>query len=597
VVPVTAVDGPSGVRLTASASLLPIGTVLACTWNDRLVEDLYRLVGREMIRNRADVLLAPGMNIQRDPLCGRNFEYFSEDPLLTGQMGANVVRGLQSEGVSATPKHFGLNNQETRRNMHDSRCSERAIREIYARAFEIVVKTSAPQNIMASYNKINGVYSHYNYDLFTAMLRDEWGYEGAVMTDWWMQPGESPDNHNIYDNAYRIQAQVDVLMPGVGPRDGRNDWSLLNSYETGKGISLGEIQRCAVNTLVYAMKSPAFRRENGLELYDYKAAGSHFMVKQDVVETPRLESLSLGAEALAVFDPLILDYNVYTPDAAALPQVTAQAAEGCMVEIAPAAEGSRVMSIRVSNGQERTIYRVYFTNAAGLEPSVKDPVYAKALNIYVNRKEIPEFYPGIYEYHATVPSLRNAAITVDLPEGATYKVEKDIDSGLALVRVESPHQATEYRIFLKQSYRSAASRIKPIKISPRGSSKVQAEDFIYKSPSIQTQECEDGGGGLNVGWASAGDYLLYLIEIKKRGTYMVSPRIASNVSSLTQISYNLEVDGKVFASYVHGGTGSWQSWESMPAKELYLEEGVHKLRVFFNSADININYLEFSRSE
>ena len=597
VVPLTAVDGPSGVRLTASASLLPIGTALACTWNDAIVEQLYRLVGREMLRNKADVLLAPGMNIQRDPLCGRNFEYFSEDPLLTGQMGANVVRGLQSEGVSATPKHFGLNNQETRRNMHDSRCSERAIREIYAKAFEIVVKTAAPQNIMASYNKINGVYSHYNYDLFTTMLREEWGYEGAVMTDWWMQPGESPDNHNIYDNAYRIQAQVDVLMPGVGPKNGQNDASLLDSYQTGKGISLGEMQRCAINTLVYAMKSPAFRRANGLELFDYKAQGSHFLVKQDVVETPRLESLSLGGEALAVFNPLVLDYNVYTPDTAAQPEVTAQAADGCRVDIAPATGGSQVMAVKVSNGKVQTIYRVHFTNAAGLEPSVKNPVFAKALNIYVNRKEIPEFYPGVYEYHATVPSLRNAAITVDVPEGAAYSVAKDLDSGLAVVRVESPHQAMEYRIFMKQSNRRIAPRNKPIKISPRGSSRVQAEDYIYKSPAIQTQKCEDRDGGFNVGWAVAGDYLLYQIEVRKRGNYTVSPRIASNVSSLTQLSYNLEVDGEVVASYVHGGTGSWQSWESMPAKTVYLDEGTHKLRVFFNSADININYLEFSPSD
>ena len=255
------------------------------------------------------------------------------------------------------------------------------------------------------------------------------------------------------------------------------------------------------------------------------------------------------------------------------------------------------MAIKVSKGQVQTTYRVYFTDAAGLVPSVKDPVYATALNIYVNRKEIPEFYPGVYEYHAVVPSLRNAAITVDVPEGATYKVAKDMDSGLAVVRVESPHQAMEYRIFLKQSNRMVAPRNKPIKISPRGSTKVQAEDFIYTSPSIQTQKCEDRDGGLNVGWAVAGDYLLYQIEVRKRGNYTVSPRIASNVSSLTQISYNLEVDGDVFSSYVHGGTGSWQSWESMEPRSVYLEEGVHKLRVFFNSADVNINYLEFSRTD
>jgi beta-glucosidase-like glycosyl hydrolase len=598
VVPVTAIDGPSGIRLTASASLLPIGTVLACTWNDRIVEDLYRLVGREMIRNQADVLLAPGMNIQRDPLCGRNFEYFSEDPLLTGQMGANVVRGLQSEGVSATPKHFGLNNQETRRNMHDSRCSERAIREIYAKAFEIVVKTAAPQNIMASYNKINGVYSHYNYDLFTAMLREEWGYEGAVMTDWWMKPGESPDNHNIYDNAYRVQAQVDVLMPGVGPIDGRDDMSLLDSYESGKGITLGEMQRSAVNTLNYVMKSPAFRRANGLDLYDYTAPGNHFLVNQDVIETPRLESLSLDGEPLAVFDSLILDYHVYSPNPEVLPEVTAQAVEDCRVEVGKPTDGSKVITIKVSNAQAQTIYRVYYTNAAGLEPSVKDPVYAKALNIYVNRKEIPAFYPGVYEYQATVPSLRNAAITVDTPEGAKYKVAKDLDTGLAVVRVESPHQAMEYRIFLEQSDRIARSRSKTVKISPSGSTKVQAEDFIYmQSSTIQTQECEDRGRGLNIGWAAPGDYLLYRINVKKSGEYLLNPRIASSVSSLTQISYNIELDGEVVTSYVHGGTGGWQNWESMDARKIYLEAGLHKLRIYFNSADVNVNYLEFTKAD
>jgi beta-glucosidase-like glycosyl hydrolase len=589
VVPVTAIDGPSGVRLTASASLLPIGTALACTWNDGIVEQLYRLVGREMIRNKADVILAPGMNIQRDPLCGRNFEYFSEDPLLTGQMGANVVRGLQREGVSATPKHFGLNNQETHRNQHDSRCSERAIREIYAKAFEIVVKTAAPQNIMASYNRINGVHSHYHYDLFTTMLRREWGYEGAVMTDWWMQPGESPDNHDIYDNAYRVQAQVDVLMPGIGPKS--EDTSLLDSYGSGKGISLGEMQRSAANTLNYVMRSPAFRHANGLDLFDYKAKGTPFLVKQDVMETPRLESLMLDGQPLAIFNPLVLDYHIFTPDKTGLPGVTASASGGLSLEVVPPETTSRVSTLTVSDGCVKTIYRVYFSDAAGLEPSVKNPVLARALNIYVNRTEIPEFYPGVYEYDADVPSLRNARITADVPEGVTYRVEKNLDSGLAVLRVESPHQAMEYKINLAQRSRISTPRIKTVTISPESSAKIQAEDYIYKTPDIRTQDCEDMGGGLNVGWAESGDYLMYRIDVKKSGYYRISPRIASNVSSLSQISYNLEVDGKVVASYLHGGTGGWQNWQSMEAREVYLEEGVHKLRIYFKSADVNVNYL------
>ncbi len=595
VTPVTTVDGPAGVRLTATTSLLPIGTALACTWNDRLIEELYRMVGREMLSNQADVLLAPGMNIQRDPLGGRNFEYFSEDPLLTGQMAASVVRGLQSQGVAATPKHFALNNQETSRNRMDARCSERAMREIYLKGFEIVVKTAHPYNIMASYNRVNGVYSHYSYDLCTSMLRDEWGYEGLVMTDWWMQPGTDPDNERIYDNAYRVHAQVDVLMPGDGPQGGKSDRSLLDSYESGKGITLGEIQRCAINTLKSVMKSPTFRRANGLALCDYKPSGMRFLVKQGRIETPRLESLSLDGELLATFNPLVLDYTVYTPDATALPKVAATAADGFQVAVVPPNDMSPVATIKVFNDQAQTIYRLYYSNAAGLEPSVKNPVYARVLNVYVNGKRIPEFYPCVYEYSATVPSLKNAVITAEVPEGIRYKVSKDPEHGCAVVRAESPHQAMEYTVHLTQGKRSDPVPDKTIHISSNGSTKLEAEDYIFKTSPLDIEKCEDDGGGMNVGWTIAGNYLLYEIEVAKSGHYTVSPRVASGASTLTQVSYNLEVDGDVVASYVHGGTGGWQNWQSMDAKQIYLEAGSHKLRIYFRTSSVNLNYLRISR--
>jgi beta-glucosidase len=251
--PVTTTDGPSGLRLAAYASLLPSGTALASTWNLDLVRKLATLHGQEMLRKGSDVLLSPGMNIHRDPLCGRNFEYYSEDPLLTGRMAAAVVTGVQSNGVAACPKHFAANNQETNRTRNDSRVSERALREIYLRGFEICVAEASPLTIMTSYNKVNGVWAHYHHDLVTTILRGEWGYTGCVITDWWTESAVDPDFPDLADNAYRIRAQVDVLMPGGvktedGPQD-HADETILESLARPEGLTLGELQRTARNVL------------------------------------------------------------------------------------------------------------------------------------------------------------------------------------------------------------------------------------------------------------------------------------------------------------------------------------------------------------
>lgn len=259
--PVTTTDGPSGIRLYSCCSLLPIGTLLACTFDEALVEEVYKAVGAEMRDKGTDVLLGPGINIHRNPLCGRNFEYYSEDPLVTGKIAAAAVRGLQSNGVSACVKHFACNNQEFRRSTNDSRLSERALREIYLKGFEICVKEAAPQNIMTSYNKINGVHGHYQYELCTTILRGEWHYDGCVMTDWWMRSQKSPEFPNLCDNAYRVRAQVDVLMPG-GKRVGKQkpDKTLLKTYGKKDGITLGEMQRTAKNVLRFCMQSTAMDR-------------------------------------------------------------------------------------------------------------------------------------------------------------------------------------------------------------------------------------------------------------------------------------------------------------------------------------------------
>ncbi len=253
---ITTTDGPAGIRLNRFSSLLPCGTALACTWNLDLVTDLYELLGAEMVSAGSDVLLAPGMNLHRNPLCGRNFEYFSEDPLLSGFMAAAVIRGIQRNGVSACPKHFCCNNQETNRAGNDSVVGERALRELYLRNFEIAVKEGKPLCIMTSYNKVNGVWSHYNYDLVTTILRKDWGYDGLVITDWWMKPARSPEFSSLKNNAYRVRAGVDILMPGDMNRLARSykaDSSLLETLGKRHGLTKGELQTTAKHTLQFML--------------------------------------------------------------------------------------------------------------------------------------------------------------------------------------------------------------------------------------------------------------------------------------------------------------------------------------------------------
>ncbi len=249
-------DGPAGLRIKRYTSLLPCGTALACTWNTVLVELLFEKMAEELERFQVDVLLSPGLNIHRNPLCGRNFEYFSEDPYVSGKMAAAAVRGIQSRGRSACPKHFACNNQEVNRHHNDSRVSGRALREIYLRGFEICVAESHPKNLMTSYNKVNGVWSHYNYDLAKTILRKEWNFDGVILTDWWMQKSASPEFPLLRDNAYRVRACVDVLMPGsvVGSKEKEyvSDGTLLETMDKPEGITRAELQQTAVQVLKFA---------------------------------------------------------------------------------------------------------------------------------------------------------------------------------------------------------------------------------------------------------------------------------------------------------------------------------------------------------
>ena len=249
-------DGPAGVHIdpiregdskTYYATGFPVGTCLASTWNTQLVEQVGQAIGNETLEYGCDVILGPGMNLHRNPLCGRNFEYYSEDPVVTGLIGAAVTKGIQSQGVGVSAKHFAVNSQENSRTKVDERVSQRALRELYLKGFEIVVRQSDPWTIMSAYNKVNGLYAQGNKDLLTTILRDEWGFKGIVMTDWIGKRADLPTE-------MEVEAGNDLMTPGY-PAQAKD---IVDAVKAGR-LDMKYVDQNVRRMLEYIVKTPRFK--------------------------------------------------------------------------------------------------------------------------------------------------------------------------------------------------------------------------------------------------------------------------------------------------------------------------------------------------
>ena len=414
-------DGPAGIRVTAETTdkdgnavynyctAFPIGTLLAQTWNTDLVNRVGKAIGEEMVEIGVTLWLAPGMNIHRDPLCGRNFEYYSEDPALTGYVGSAITAGVQSnKGVGVTIKHYITNNQETNRSAVNTSVSERTLREIYLKGFEMVVKSAQPMAIMSSYNKVNGTYACENFDLLTSVPRGEWGFDGMVMTDW------GAGNRAGVDTM--MHAGNDLVMPGrtqdrmIAALQG-NPVGTTADPNLDKTLVRGDIQKCVSRVLTMIMRSSQFGKmystvdvKAHTETYDNLVTYSS--VKKEEAKTTAVkkleDELKKAQEKADKLEKELGEANQKT-------QAANKEVEKLQAKLDVRTKNINLKSVKSKKAKQATIrwakaknvdgYVVEYSTKANLKSAKKKNVKASAISLTVkNLKKGKKYYVRVRGY-------------------------------------------------------------------------------------------------------------------------------------------------------------------------------------------------------
>jgi beta-glucosidase-like glycosyl hydrolase len=452
-----AADGPAGIRVNKSVKVtsLPCGTMMACTWNLDLVESLYVLQGKELVLNNVDTILGPGVDIHRHPLGGRNFEYFSEDPLIVGMMACASARGIQKNGVMPTAKHFAANNLEKARREINSCISERALREIYLRGFQIAVENGNLASIMSSYNPINGTWTSSNYDLNTIVLREEWGFDGIVMTDWWSKLGADQAFYNRNGDGVKgadmVRAQQDLFMrkdQGDVERDlgGMNH---LKELQNGN-LTLGELQRNAKNICSYLLKTVVLARLEGYEYESRFVSGpDKFTVNKDTdAGNPLVNEIKINGKKIKAdaFNPLRLEYKAFYDGSGKYPSVTASGANDTNVRVEQAGRAKNAAVITASSGKEERIYKIIFARDEGLEPLTDGAIYACLNEIKVDGKAIVEFDKNTYSYGLGTLSGDMPKVSCKADDSVKTALVTEPANRRVLIKCVSADQANTYTL-------------------------------------------------------------------------------------------------------------------------------------------------------